>query len=187
MKPVKIGGLVASRAAFVARALGVPGWVGIGALLLAATILLFVRPGIEGDNAARARELDSLNVQWEQLRDPKSALAQRDPLAALIASLPPAAEVADFVAAIERRAERDAVQIDHTEYRAQPVFGHAVQRLRLSFPAHVDYPHLRTWLEALLHDYPNLALDELTLRREVDGGEELEAHLALSFLAREGK
>ncbi len=65
------------------------------------------------------------------------------------------------------------------------MLGRTAQRYRLSFPAHVDYPHLRTWLEALLHDYPSVALDEISLRREVDGGEELDAHIGLSFLVRD--
>ncbi len=187
MKPLTFDGLAAHRAAFVVARLGLVGWIGIGALLLAAFVGLFVVPGIEHANVEQAREIATLQRQWEQLQDPKNARALRDPLAALIASLPPATEVPGILTAIERRADLEAVGIDRTEYRIQPVFGHAALRYRLSFPAHVDYPHLRAWLEALLHDYPSLALDELTLRREVDGGEELEAHVGLSFLAREGQ
>ncbi|SPE23220.1 putative transmembrane protein [Burkholderiales bacterium] len=184
---MKTNALAMQRAAFVAGSIGPLGWAGMAALLLAAILVLLVAPALERANAEQERELVALDRQWEQLRDPKKARAQRNPLAALIASLPPAAEVPDFVAAIQRRAEHDAVQIDHTEYRTQAVLGHAAERYRLSFPAHVDYPHLRTWLEALLHDYPSLSLDELSLRRAVDGGEELDAQIGLSFLAREGK
>lgn len=177
--------LGASYARFVARSLGVVGWIGIAALLLGAAGIAIVAPALERTNAAQAQELAALQAHLAQLRNPKVAQAQRDPVGALTASLPPASAVPDFVAAIQRRADQDAVQIDRTEYRVQAVLGRTAQRYRLSFPAHVDYPHLRTWLEALLHDYPSVALDEISLRREVDGGEELDAHIGLSFLVRD--
>jgi hypothetical protein len=178
-------GLGAARAHFLARSLGPVGWTGIAALLLAAVGAGIVRPALERSNDAQAQQIAALQQQWMRLRDPKAAQAQRDPVGTLVASLPPVSSVPDFVAAIQRRADQDAVQIDRTEYRVQVVLGRSAQRYRLSFPAHVDYPHLRTWLEALLHDYPSLTLDEISLRREVDGGEELEAHVGLSFLARD--
>jgi hypothetical protein len=170
---------------FVARDLGVVGWFGIAALLMAAITAAIIAPGLARSNDTQAREVAALEQQWARLRDPKAARAQRDPLGTLVASLPPTSDVPDFVAAIQRRADQGAVQIDRTEYRVQAVLGRRAQRYRLSFPAHVDYPHLRTWLEALLHDYPSLALDEISVRREVDGGEELDAHVGLSFLARD--
>jgi hypothetical protein len=177
----------ALNARFMAAQLGWPGWVGVAALLLGLAGLLVAAPQIERANGASAADIASLQQRLLQLRDPRRAQAAREPLAALVASLPPASEVPDFVAAIQRRAEDGAVQIDRTEYRVQPVLGHAAQRYRLSFPANADYPHLRNWLEALLHDYPNLLLDELSLRRAVDGGEELEAHVSVSFLVRGGR
>jgi len=169
---------------FVATALGPLGWVGVGALVLAAGLLTIVLPGVDRLNKQQARELDVLESQRQQLQNPKIAQARRDPVVGLLSSLPPASEVPDFLASLQRRADYGAVQIDHTEYRTQSMIGNAAQCYRLSFPAHVDYPHLRAWLESLLHDYPSLALLELSVRREVDGGEELDAHVGLSFLAR---
>jgi len=179
-------GTFVQRATFTLANLGPVGWVGLAALLLALGGLLAV-PALNKANAQQAESLDALLHQISRLQDPQFAKAARDPAATLLASLPADADVPDFVAAIQHRADQGAVQIDRTEYRVQPVMGATVRRYRLSFPAHVDYPHLRSWLEALLHDYPNLILDEITLRREVDGGEELEAHIGLSFLARVGK
>jgi hypothetical protein len=178
-------GIGSAQAVFLARNLGPLGWAGIAALLLAAVGVGIVAPALDRSNDAQARQIGALQQQWARLRDPRAARAQRDPVGVLVASLPPVSSVPDFVAAIQRRADQDAVQIDRTEYRVQAVLGRSAQRYRLSFPAHVDYPHLRSWLEALLHDYPSLTLDEISLRREVDGGEELEAHVGLSFLARD--
>jgi len=178
--------LALQRAGFLAASLGITGWLGLTSLLTALGTLAAM-PALEQANRAQLEALDDLKRQIARARDPKTAQAARDPLTSLLESLPPEADVPDFVAAIQRRADQGAVQIDRTEYRVQPLLGGTVRRYRLSFPAHVDYPHLRDWLAALLHDYPNLVLDEITLRREVDGGEELEAHVGLSFLARVGK
>lgn len=178
---------IGALAFFVARSLGPTGWIGVGALIIAANILWAAVPDIEERNAQEARELSVMERQWQQLRNPRTAHAQRDPLAGLIESLPPVSAVPNFLADLQRRADQAAVQIDRTEYRIQPAIDKAAQRYFISFPAHVDYPHLRGWLEALLHDYPSLALDELSLRREVDGGEELEARISLSFLVRGSK
>ncbi len=186
MKLPSIGSVrIRAIASFVLTTLGPLGWIGVGALLLAAALLAIVLPAMDRFNAEQARELEALDFQRQQLRNPKLAQAQRDPISALLSALPATSEVPDFLASVQRRADEGAVQIDRTEYRSQLVIGNAAQHYRLSFPAHVDYPHLRTWLEALLHDYPSLALLELSARREVDGGEELDAHVSLGFLARE--
>ncbi|HYA58887.1 MAG TPA: hypothetical protein VED85_00880 [Burkholderiaceae bacterium] len=180
------GQKIADRALFLVSSLGPVGWIGATLLALAAIVICLVVPGIDHSNAEEASTLAALNQEWEGLRDPKgkSARAQRDPVTGLIEALPSATVVPDFLASLQRRADQAAVQIDRTEYHIQPVIDKAAQRYYISFPAHVDYPHLRSWLEALLHDYPSLALDELSLHRAVDGGEELEAHVGLSLLVR---
>lgn len=173
--------------AFAVRQLGWVGWLGAAAALAGLGGLLIAAPALQRSNADSAGQVEALRRELAQMQDPKVADAARDPLVVLVGSLPPVTDVPDFVAAIQRRAEEGGVQIDRTEYRVQPVLGHAAQRYRLSFPANADYPHLRTWLEALLHDYPNLILDELSLHRAADGGEELEARVGVSFLVRDSK
>jgi hypothetical protein len=173
--------------AFVLRRLGPLGWVGLVALALAAAGIGLLAPQLQRANAQSAERIAALRTRLAQAQDPGAARAARDPVGALVASLPTAGEVPDFLAAIQKRAEDGAVQIDRTEYRVQPVLGQSAQRYRLSFPANADYPHLRSWLEALLHDYPNLILDELSVHRAVDGGEELEARVGVSFLVRDRK
>jgi hypothetical protein len=181
------GALALRQATFVAARLGIAGWIGALAIVLAALAGLAIAPGIERGNAALADQIAAMKQQLARLQDPKAPRAGRDPVADLLASLPAETAVAQFVASVQQRADQGAVEIDRTEYRTQPLLGNAARRYHLTFPAHADYVHLRQWLEGLLHDYPNLTLDELTLRREVDGGEELEANIAMSFLVRVGK
>jgi len=184
MKIAADSGMLAAHAAFVASRLGWAGWAGIGALLIGLIALLVGTPLLERAAARDAAQLAELRALLALQADPKAAQRARDPLAALVDTLPSSAQVPDFVAALQRRADKSAVQIDRTEYRVQAVLGKAAQRYRLRFPAHADYPHLRIWLEGLLHDYPSLVLDDISLRRAADGGEELEASIGLSFLAR---
>ncbi len=172
---------------FIAASLGWVGWLGIGALVIGTAGIAFVAPAIERDNQRQTLAVTADKAQLALLRDPKSSGAGRDPLESLLQVLPADTAVPEFLAAVQRRADAGAVGIDRTEYRVQSVLGHAARRYRLSFPAHVDYPHLRSWVEGLLHDYPSLSLDEISMHRAVDGGEELEAHLGLSFLVREAK
>ena len=178
--------LVLQRSAFVAARLGIVGWIGLTALLCGLAAVLVLRPAIERRNSDLAQRIDAMNLQIARARDPKTAIALRDPVDHLVASLPQESAVPEFVASVQKRADDSAVGIDRTEYRTQAALGKAVRRYHLSIPAHVDYVHLRPWLESLLHDYPNLTLDELSVRREVDGGEELEANIALSYLVRGG-
>jgi hypothetical protein len=177
--------LFAMRMAFAAGHIGWIGWAGVAALLAGIGAIAIGLPLAQRASARQLDEIAGLQAQLALQSDPRTARHERDPRGALVAVLPPARAVAEFVAAIQRRADAQSVQIDRTEYRVQPALGHAAERYRLHFPAHVDYPHLRVWLEGLLHDYPNLSLDDLSLRRAADGGEELEASIGLSFLARE--
>jgi hypothetical protein len=174
-------------AGFVAARLGWVGWSGLGATLVATLAFLVLVPELHSRNEALGAQIVSMKRQVTHLQDPKVARTSRDPVASFVASLPGETAVAGFVASVQQRADTGAVEIDRTEYRTQPILGKGARRYRLSFPAHADYVHLRNWLEDLLHDHPNLSLDELTMRREVDGGEELEANIAMSFLVREGK
>ena len=169
---------------YLAARLGWTGWAGIGALLLGLAGIGFAVPLADRGNARLLAGNATLQAQLARLSDPQAVQRARDPLAALLASLPPSSRVPDFVAAIQRRAEQAEVRIDRTEYRVQPLLGQAAQSVRLRFPAHADYPRLRSWLEGLLHDYPSLSLDEISLRREADGGEELESSIGLSLLVR---
>jgi len=184
---MKFGATALPLGRFIAIQLGWPGWVGLGALFAGVAGVLIVAPQLQSANAESATAIENLQRRIAQSRSPAAAQAERDPVGTLVAGLPPASAVAQFVADIQHRAELGAVQIDRTEYRVQPILEQTAQRYRLSFPANSDYPHLRVWLESLLHDYPNLTLDELSLRRAVDGGEELESHVSVSFLVRDSK
>jgi hypothetical protein len=177
--------LLVARARYLALRLGWPGALGLLALLAALATWFGAGQWLERDARERAARMATAQERLVLQSDPKAALRARDPLAAFVASLPPGAQVPDLATELQRRAERDAVEIERTEYRVQPVLGRNAQRIRLHFPAHADYPHLRVWLEGLLHDYPSLSLDEISLHRAVEGGEELDASIGLSFLARE--
>lgn len=169
---------------FVARRLGVLGWAGVLLLVLAVLAAALVGPALRHQDAQARVELAALRERWAHLQAPADVLAARDPVAAFASSLPPSDAVPDFLAQLQKGADLGSVQIDRTEYRIQPALGGMAERIRMNFPAHVDYLHLRRWLEHLLHDHPSLTLDDLNLHRASDGGDELDAHIGLSLIAR---
>jgi Tfp pilus assembly protein PilO len=177
--------LLRARTAYLARRLGPVGWCGLAALVLSAATAVGGRIWLDPANAALREELAQMNEQLARARRPDAAFnAPADPIAAIVAQLPPADQLPAFVESVQAQASRKGLQIDRTEYRVQKALAGRALRYQLSMPAHGAYPKLRNWVEQLLHDYPSAALDELSLHRESDGSAQLEARVTLSFYSR---
>jgi len=179
--------LPAARLFYLLRVLGPVGWGGIFLVLGSVLLLLGGSLRLGAQERDERLSIDRLEQRIRQGSDPVRVAAARDPVEALLLFLPPAGAAPDFIRDLERRAARSGVRIDRTEYRVHSILGNNAQRYQVSFPAHAAYPQVRTLLEGLLHDYPSLALDEISFRREAEGGEQLEARVSLSlYLRREG-
>jgi len=178
--------LLLASAGYALRLLGPVGWAGIALVVAALLVTLLAAPRLRAQSQDEEWEIASLRVRLAQGRDPVRAAAARDTVEALLLSLPPSELAPEFVKDLERRAAIQGVRIDRSEYRVYPVLARSAQRYQVSFPAHATYPQLRIWIEGLLHDYPSLSLDELSLRREAEGGDGLETHVSFSLFLREG-
>ena len=164
---------------------GPVGWAGFGALLLALALTLASRLELDPANRAATQVRAELAAQLAKASSPGAALRDvADPTAAIAGELPAAGQMPAFIHDVQDLASHNSVQIDRTEYRVQSALGKRAQRLQLVMPAHGTYPQLRTWLEALLHDYPSAVLDELSLRRQADGATQLEARVVFSFYSQ---
>ena len=176
--------IVRVRALYVGRRIGPVGWGGLAALTLASVVLLAGPIVVDPSNRGLSEELAQLKQQLDRSHRPPTLAAVADPVALIVAQLPPPEQVPRFVREVQEEASRRGLQIDRTEYRVQKSLGARALRYQLTMPAHGSYPQLRAWLEALLHDYPSAALDELSLRREADGAGRLEAHVTLSLYSQ---
>jgi Tfp pilus assembly protein PilO len=164
---------------------GPVGWAGLAALLLAALLAGAARFELDPANQAAADELAQLQAQLKRASAPGAALRNpTDAMGAVAGQLPAAEQMPAFIQDVQSRAQRGGVQIDRTEYRVQSALGRRALRLQLVMPAHGTYPQLRAWLESLLHEYSSAALDELSLRRQGEGGAQLDAHVVFSFYSQ---
>jgi hypothetical protein len=167
------------------RRIGPAGWSGIAALLVAVAVAAGGRMWLDSANLTMGAEAAQLKDLIARARRPESRLNPiGDPIGTIVAQLPPADQLPAFVEAVQSQAGRKGLQIDRTEYRVQKALAGRALRYQLSMPAHGGYPQIRTWLEALLHDYPSAALDELSMHRSGDGSAQLDARVTLSFYSK---
>ncbi len=182
---MKFAPVLQARLLYLGSRAGPIGWAGLGTLLLALLLVGVSRFELDPANQTVIDELARLEVQLAKASAPGAALRNpSDALAALAGQLPAAEQMPTFIEDVQNRAQRGGIQIDRTEYRVQSALGSRALRLQLVMPAHGSYPQLRTWLEALLHEHPGAALDELSLRRQAEGAPQLEAHVAFSFYSQ---
>jgi hypothetical protein len=163
------------------------GW-GAAIVILAAGIsgpLLHAR--LEADNAALAQVVGQLHARAEDRRHHKGFGAGMDLASAIASQLPNADSSRAFIKDVQRLAEASGVEVDHSEYRLEPVLTQRAVRLRISLPARGEYPALRRWLQTLLAKYPSSSLDDLALQRAAEGAGEVDARVALSLTTLSGR
>lgn len=179
---MKLTPVLQARLGYCALRVGPIGWAGAGALGVALALAVVARLQVEPASRAALDERAVLERRLAKASAPDADLRnEADPAAAVAAQLPAPEQMPAFIHEVQERAAHEGVQIDRAEYRVQSALGKRALRMQLVMPAHGTYPQVRTWLQALLHEYPSAVLDELGIRRHADGVAELEAHVALSL------
>jgi len=155
--------------------LGVPGLI---ALELLATTLLVQLSQVESLQQTAI-------AQQARLADLRLAATAREvaPVAPLnpLASLPPTGEAAQLIGELEQLARAHELELPRGQYSVTSLKGTTLQHWRLVLPVETDYPTLHAFLAAALERLPNLALDELKLKRDRIESDELQAELRLSL------
>lgn len=156
--------------------LGTTGLIGLACAALA--LLLYAtgtRPH-EARIAAQHMRLDTLQ-QRAQAPERRQAAVAADPLD----TLPPADEAARQIGALERLARAHGIELPRGQYGASAQAHTTLQRWTLVLPVEAPYPALHAWLADALARMPNLALDELKLKRERIESRTLQAEVRLSL------
>jgi hypothetical protein len=157
--------------------LGLPGWVGVALLLLAAWGEWSALPALHQGSAGA-------QVQ----ATPEQAVS------ALMARLPTPAQRSTVLAGIleAARAQKltiDSMQLHQTEDRIEAgpeARGAGVSRQQIDLPIKGSYPQIRAWLVNLLQEQPALSLDDLQLKRVDAQTDQLDARVSLSLWVFDG-
>lgn len=135
-------------------------------LLAAEQIQLVARLGSRGNEAARPSE--------------------RGQLSNFYAFFPLTEAVPELLGQIARAAQRNRLSLDKGEYRLGRDKDFRLARYQVTFPMRGSYTQVRGFVNAVLDAVPAAALDELTLKRESIGDQDLEARVRFTlFLGAE--
>jgi len=157
------------------RVLGVPGLIGLGLLATALLVQLSQVESLQQTAIAQQARLADL-----RLAATAREVAPAAPLNPL-ASLPPTGEAAQLIGELEQLARAHELELPRGQYSVTSLKGTTLQHWRLVLPVETDYPTLHAFLAAALERLPNLALDELKLKRDRIESDELQAELRLSL------
>lgn len=156
------------------------GWKGLTGLALAALAL--------GIYVTQVQPLMHTTQQLQQQRDELQAVAipteaVADPAASEpVATLPSESEAAWALGKLEQLAVAHGIELARGQYSVAAVSGTTLTRWQLVLPVLADYPALHAFVAAALERLPNLALDEIKLKRERIEDTDLQAELRLSLI-----
>lgn len=157
--------------------LRLPGWIGLGLLLLAGALYTgAVRPAKQRLHALEqeAVELTRKSGWRATVAEPVSGLSQ---LANFYAFLPLTRSVPDVLAQIEQTARAHSLRLEKGEYRLSREAEFRLARYQLNLPVRGRYPDIRGFGNDVLDAVQAVALEDLTLKREVADDPELEGNL----------
>lgn len=166
--------------------LGRPGWLGIGAALLALGYALF---GLLPD----WQRLQQLHDQHELLGSGQPAgtsqsvaAAAEQPLDALHRRLPAQLEATTAIDHIYALARQQSLALDSGEYSLGIDPKTQLARYQIVLPLRGSYPQLRRFLHALLVEMPGLVLEDVDVQRRDIAETELTGRLRLTlYLSRQ--
>ena len=165
-------------------------WPGaLGAVLLAAGlaygggVLLPAREQLAAEDLKVARaERKAAAVRSGLEAAPLSPAQRRE---RFYATLPATGEVTQSVERIYAAANAEKLSLLHGEYSGAELPAAGLVRYKITLPLKGSYGQIRRFVEASLKAVPGLALDDVTLQRQVIGESQVEARVQLSlFLAR---
>lgn len=166
-------------------------WQGVlGLVLLAFAAGLFVQ-GILPARQSLAElksEQDNLSERV-RVRGPQTQRPTvQGQLSEFYAFFPPVEEIPAILGRVERAARRHGLKLDKGDYRLEGEQGFAVRRYQVTLPVAGKYAQVRSFVNEVLDDVPNSAVDELIMNRRNIGDENLDVRVRFSvFLVVTGR
>lgn len=158
-----------------ARVLGASGLTGLAALTLALLVWLAAIAPLHA--TAREQQTRLADLQRDAGTRVRPPPAPANPLA----GLPPTGEASQLIGELEQLALAHGMALPRGQYSVTPVKAAGMQHWRMVLPLQTDYPTLHAFLAAALERLPNLALDEVRIKRDRIESTELQVELRLSL------
>jgi hypothetical protein len=114
---------------------------------------------------------------------PKPAVSEppEAPLNQVLAVLASPEDMNSEIASLFKVAEREGLRFERSSYQYEPTTGLPWTRVSISIPVSGSYPAVRSFVEAILREHPNMSLDQLSIQREAS--DKPQADVLLTFSA----
>lgn len=109
------------------------------------------------------------------VRQPLAADSQWAAWQGLRAALPDEAQADRLIARTLVLAREQGLSIDQADFQYQPEAAMQWVRLSMTVPVRGAYPATRRFIESVLREHPQVALDEITIKRDSAGASAAEA------------
>lgn len=158
------------------RYLGSTGLTGLGLIILAAVVFMTQVWPLE-------HRVSNLQQRYAEAQLAAEAIVTgaTPHVTQPVAALPPESEAAWTLGKLEQLALAHGIELSRGQYSVASVTGTSLTRWQLALPVSADYPSLRAFVAAALETLPNLALDEIKLKRERIENTDLEVELRWSL------
>lgn len=158
------------------RRLGVVGLLGSALLALALGLFFILVQPLQRQSQQQMQQLDRLRAA-AQTAIVEPIPVKSDPLAAL----PPDSSAAAALGELEQLAHAHGFELTRGQYSVVAVNEAQLARWQLVFLVKTSYPALHAFVAAALERLPNLALDEVKLKRERIEEVDLQTELRFSL------
>lgn len=162
------------------------GWPGLAGITLAVVAILL---GLVGERAYEGRKQAVADERAALLRGDVRARApenERGALTAFYDRLPAVAALPERLGRLHDAAEAHGIELERTDYRSAVEPGAPLLRVTLSLPVRAEFANLYRWLDALLRDMPEVAVESLRIERESSATTAVEADVRLVLYLRSG-
>ncbi len=171
------------------RALGLPGWVGLGVLMVGAAAWWGVASPLQDE----ARQLDADNTRLERRLSERAAsqapvvLSPQQQLAEFERRFSDEKSITDSLARLHAAARRQGVQLDKAEFKWASDAREPLARYTIVLPLKCDYRALRRFTRDAVRELPGLAMEEVSLRRADARSPQLDVQLRfVLFVSKAG-
>jgi len=158
-----------------------PGMLGLALLIFAGAFYAFAVQPARGRLQALALERAQLATRLGSRGAEAARPTERSQLSNFYAFFPLTQAVPELLGEIARAAQRNGLTLDKGEYRLGQDKEFRLAQYQVTFPVRGTYAQVRGFVNAVLDAVPAAALDEITLKREAIGDQNLEARVRFTL------